>query len=94
MFDGPQQIQTAPLTPLSWEQMVFLEQRLYIPWDLLVDLFADERISIAGGELVITTNDSVEILPFHFSGPRIWNAEIGGDQITFRASLDAIREAA
>ena len=92
MLDGP--LPAAVAKPLDYDQMVFLDQQGYVPWELLVDLFVDDRIGIAGNELVITTDDLAEVLPFHYSVPRCWNAEIGSDQITFRTSLDAVRAVA
>ena len=83
-----------PLTPLDYDQMVFLEQHGYIPWDLLVDLFMADRIGVTDDEFVITTNDIADLLPFHFCFSQCWKLVIGSDQITLRASRDAIRAVA
>jgi hypothetical protein len=84
----------APLTRLSWKQIKFLNQDGYVPWELLVDLYADDRIGIAGDELVIVANDIGEVLPFHFCFSQCWKPTLGPDQITFRASRGAIRAVA
>jgi hypothetical protein len=80
--------------PLNFDQLVFLDRDGYIPWELLVDLYADGRIGVTDDEFVITTNDIANILPFHFCFSKCWSVTIGSDQITLRASRDAIRAVA
>jgi hypothetical protein len=92
MLDGP--LPAAVAKPLDYDQMVFLEQHGYIPWDLLVNLFVADRIGVTNDEFVITTNDIADLLPFHFCFSQCWSVTIGSDQITLRASLDAVRAVA
>jgi hypothetical protein len=94
MPDALNQDSDPALRRISRKLMRFLERRLGIPLDLMVELFGKDRIGMTDNYLVIAAINFDEILPFGAAGIHNWSAEIGLDGlIHFRVPLKEVREA-
>jgi|AP82_1055514.scaffolds.fasta_scaffold163189_2 hypothetical protein len=95
MLDPDIEERANELKRLDYDQMQFLERRLGIPLELLVDLFGQDRIGVTDNFLVVAVASVEEMLPFGIAGLHNWKAEVGFDGlIHFRVPLDEVRAAA